>query len=70
MWLKSHVTLQVEVLMLSHHPDRFGDHRHCVSGDVTVLVFHMISEDHQKGHVTLFVGVCHGKSLPYKVCWS
>ena len=54
--------------MLSHHPDRFGDHRHCVSGDVTVLVFHMISEDHQKGHVTLFVEVCHGKSLAYKVC--
>ena len=25
--------------MVSHHPDKFGNHEHCSSGDITVLVY-------------------------------
>ena len=32
--------------MGSHHPAKFSGHRHCGSGDITVLVCHMTLHDH------------------------
>ena len=34
-----------EPFKLSHHPTKFGDHRHSSSGDM-FLVCHMILQDH------------------------
>ena len=31
---------------VSHHPTKFVGHRHCDSGDIMVLVSHVISQDH------------------------
>ena len=33
--------------MVRHHPAKFGDHRHCVSGGLMVLVCHMILKEHK-----------------------
>ena len=33
-------------LTVSHHPVTFYDHWSSVSGDITYLIFHMISQDH------------------------
>ena len=32
--------------MASHQLAKFGDHRHCDSGDIMILVCHMILQDH------------------------
>ena len=32
--------------MVSHHPAKFGDHGHCGSGDIMVLVCHVILQSH------------------------
>ena len=32
-------------LEVSHHPAKFGDYRHCGSGDRMVLVCHVISQE-------------------------
>ena len=34
-----------EALKVSHHPLNFDFHRHCGSGDVILLVCHLISQD-------------------------
>ena len=31
--------------MVSHHPLKFGHHRHCGSGDIMVLVCHVTLQD-------------------------
>ena len=31
--------------MVSHYPAKFGGHRHCDSGDIIVLVCHVISQE-------------------------
>ena len=31
---------------MSHHSNKFGGHRHCGIGDITILVCHVISQDH------------------------
>ena len=32
--------------MVSHYPAKFGGHRHCDSGDIIVLVCHVISQEY------------------------
>ena len=32
--------------VLSYHPAEFGGHRHFVSGDIMILVCHVILQDH------------------------
>ena len=32
----------LEALKIGHHPAKFGDHRHCSSGYIMVLVCHLI----------------------------
>ena len=32
--------------MVSHQPDKFGGHRHCGSGDIMILVCHVILQGH------------------------
>ena len=53
-----HVTLQdhvirtlceLEPFKISHHPTKFRGRSHCDSGDIMVLVFHVISQDHVIG---------------------
>ena len=36
------MTIRLEVLKVSFHPAMFGGHRRCSSGDVNVLVCHVI----------------------------
>ena len=31
---------------MCHHPDKFGSQRHCVSGDVIFLIYHIVLQDH------------------------
>ena len=33
-------------MKVSYHPANFGGHRQCGSGDIMVLVCHVISQDH------------------------
>ena len=40
------ITKKKEPFKESLHPVEFDDHRHCSSGDITVLVFYVILEDH------------------------
>ena len=40
MWLYG-----LEPLKLSHHPAKFGGHRHCDHGDM-ILICHVISQNH------------------------
>ena len=57
-----------EFLAVCYHPDKFGDHVHCESGDM-FLICHVTSPDHTfKGlHITLWVKAFHGKLPPYQV---
>ena len=41
MWIR-----HVEATQVNLDPTEFCGHRHCVSGDVMVLVCHVISQDH------------------------
>ena len=34
-------------MKLSYHLAKFGSHRHCGSGDIMILVYHVISQDHK-----------------------
>ena len=62
-----------ELLAVCHHPDKFGDHRHCESGG-RCLICHVTS------YVHMFKGLCYFmggslslvKSPPCHVggCWS
>ena len=35
-----------ELPALCHHPEKFGDHTHCDTGDAMFLICHVISRDH------------------------
>ena len=35
-----------ETLKVSHHPTKFGGHRHGGSGDIVVLVYPVVLQDH------------------------
>ena len=41
-----HMTLGVELFIVSHHPAKFGCPRHCGSGDVMFIICHLISRGH------------------------
>ena len=48
--LKTVSTLVVEIykfeyLKLSLHPTKFGGHRHCGSGDIMVLTYHVVLQN-------------------------
>ena len=54
-------------LMVSHHPAKSGDHRHCNSGDMIVLFCQVILQDHvNKGTSNFMVARFGG----YKHCGS
>ena len=40
------MTLSLEPVKVSQHPAKFGDHRHSGSGDIMVLICHVISQGH------------------------
>ena len=40
------MTLKVRVLKVFYYPTKFSCHRHCDSGDIIVLVCHVISKNH------------------------
>ena len=35
-----------ELIKVNYHLAKFGDHRHCGSEDIMILVCHMILQDH------------------------
>ena len=41
---------------MSHHPAKFGGHRHYSSGDIMVLVFHLIFQYHVIKGLSNFMG--------------
>ena len=42
--------------VISHHSAKFGGYRHCGSGNIMVLVSHMISQDHVIKEACDFMG--------------
>ena len=52
-----------EPLMMNHHATKIGGHRHCGSGDIMILVCHMILQDHViKCCSSLWLEASKGKS--------
>ena len=52
-----------EPLMINHHATKIGGHRHCGSGDIMILVCHMILQDHViKCCSSLWLEASKGKS--------
>ena len=39
--------------MVSHHPAKFTDHRHCASGDTMFYIYHVTSSNN------VFKGLCN-----------
>ena len=65
MWL-----YRQEPIKVSHHLTKFGSHRYCGSGDLMILVCHVIFQDHViKGSRYFWVGAHQGK-LPFCLVWS
>ena len=64
------MTLWLGTPQVSHHPSKFGGHRHYGIGDTIALVCYVISQDQaiSWGHVTLRVGASQGK-LPFCQVW-
>ena len=61
----------LELFKVPHHPTKFNGHRHCGSGDIVVLVSHVISRDHViNSHLTSWVGTHQGKLTSFKIRWS
>ena len=55
--------------MVSHSPDKFGGHNHRGSGDIIVLVCHVIPQDQVIiVYMTLTTGAHQGK-LPFCQFW-
>ena len=50
------MTLNVEPLKVSHHPTMFGGHRHCGNGDITALLFQLISQNHLMKPLSVLMG--------------
>ena len=46
-----------KLLKVSPQPVTFGDHRHCVSGEIVVLVWHVISQDNVIKRSNDFMGI-------------
>ena len=67
--------------MVSHQPDKFAGHRHCGSGDIMILVCHVILQDHLiKGscdstprrpsrQVTIFPSFVATDALEMEICF-
>ena len=53
-----------EFLVVLHHPVKWGDHRHCESGDMFLVSLVTTS---LRCYVTLWVEASHGKSPPCHV---
>ena len=51
-----------ELVVVCHHPDKFGDHRHCDNWDLTFLICHQTSRNHLLKWQCDFKG---GSPLPY-----
>ena len=45
-----------DLQVVSHHPNKFGDHRHCGNGDLMFLICHMTSRDHMLKGLYGFIG--------------
>ena len=50
--------------MVRHHPDKFVDHKHCVSGHIMFLITICL-----KDYVNLLVEAPHGNSAPCHARW-
>ena len=40
------MTLWAEAIKISYHPANFARHRNCSSGDIMIIVYHVILQDH------------------------
>ena len=56
-------------LEVSHHSVKFGGHTYDDIGDIMVLVFYVISQDHGFMCVTLSIGSPQGKLPSCPVWW-
>ena len=53
---------------VSHHPVKFGRHRHCSNGEIAILVCHLILHDHvTKGSSNIISRIPSSKSLSCQV---
>ena len=49
--------------MGSHHPAKFGGNGQCSGGDITVLVFHVITQSHVTKQSSNFMGRSPSKKV-------
>ena len=65
MWL-----YEQEAIKVSYQPVKVGGSKHCSSGDIIVLIFHVFLQDYvTEWSSTLWAGVNQGKSLSFQVWW-
>ena len=57
----------LKLIKLSHHPSKYGGHRHCGSGDIMILVFY--KNTWWKDHVTFWAGPHWGMLRSCSVWW-
>ena len=50
--------------MVCHQPDKFGDHRHCDSGDLLISMCHLTSDG-----LWGFMGVCPSRQVIISSCF-
>ena len=51
-------TYFMELLKVTHHPTKFGGRMHCGIGDIIVLVYHVIWQEHVIKGSYDFIGRC------------
>ena len=56
--LRGHANYKWELLMVYHHSDKFGDHRHCDSGVLFLFFCHVTLHDHMFKMLCKFMGGC------------
>ena len=55
-FIKLPLSIPEELLTVSHHPDNFGDHCHCASGELTILICPLASSDRVREGLVDFMG--------------
>ena len=58
MWL-----YEWKLLIVCHHPYKFGGHRYCGSGDITFLIVRVVSQDDAIKESRKFMGRSHLRLL-------
>ena len=56
--------------MLCHHPDKSCGHKHCDSGDMSLICQVTFENTYLKGYVNLWIDAPHHELPPCYVWWT